>query len=51
MDIIERNKNLMKDFELMINTADEGLAQKLIADEASFITSILHSPLYSLLLS
>lgn len=31
MNLIERNINLMKKFETMINTADENLAKELIA--------------------
>ena len=38
MDKIKRNKELMKKFETMINTADKNLANELIADDASFYT-------------
>ena len=38
---IERNKELMKKFEKMINTANEALAAELIDDKASF-----YEPLY-----
>ena len=30
MNLIERNKELMKKFETMINTADENLAEELV---------------------
>lgn len=46
MDIIERNKSLMKKFETMINTADEKLAQELVADDAPFYTPASPKPLY-----
>lgn len=46
MEIIDRNKALMKKFEKMINNADEKLAQELIADEASFFTPASPSSLY-----
>ena len=42
---IEQNKNLMKKFELMINTADINLANELISSEAKFITPISSTPL------
>ena len=46
MDIIERNKNLMKKFETMINTADVALAEELIDINASFYTPASSEPLY-----
>mgnify|MGYP007070269580 CR=1 FL=1 len=36
--LIERNKLLMKKFETMINTADEVLAEELVASDAPFYT-------------
>ena len=44
--IIERNKELMKKFETMINTADEVLAEELVASDASFYTPASPEPLY-----
>ena len=46
MDAIARNKELMKKFETMINTADEKLAEKLVWDKASFYTPVSPEPLY-----
>ena len=46
MDLIERNKNLMKKFETMINTADEKLANDLIDSSASFFTPATQEILY-----
>ena len=46
MNLIERNKSLMKKFETMINTADEALAQELVADDAPFYTPASSEPLY-----
>lgn len=46
MDRIERNKNLMKKFETMINTADENLAEELVSDSAQFFTPASAEPLY-----
>ena len=46
MDAIARNKELMKKFETMINTADEKLAEKLVWDKASFYTPASPEPLY-----
>lgn len=46
MDIIERNKKLMKEFETMINTADEKLAEELVAPDAPFYTPASSEPLY-----
>ena len=42
MDLRERNKNLMKKFEIMINTADEDLAES----DAAFYTPASSEPLY-----
>ena len=46
MDKIVRNINSMKKFETMINTADEDLAEELIASDASFYTPASSEPLY-----
>ena len=46
MNLIERNKILMKKFETMINTADESLAEELVAPEAPFYTPASSEPLY-----
>lgn len=46
MEIIERNKCLMKKFERMINTADEILAEELVASDAPFYTPASPEPLY-----
>lgn len=46
MDIIVRNKELMKKFEIMINTADEHLAEELVASDAPFYTPASPEPLY-----
>ena len=46
MDIIERNKELMKKFETMINTADEKLAEELVDSNAPFYTPASSEPLY-----
>ena len=40
------NKDLMKNFETMINTADEKLAEELIDAKASFYTPASPEPLY-----
>ena len=45
MELIERNKNLMKKFETMINTADDRLADELIANDATFLTPASSEPL------
>lgn len=45
-DVIERNKQSMKRFETMINTADEQLAKELVADDAPFYTPASPEPLY-----
>ena len=46
MNLIERNKELMKNFEIMINTADETLAEDLVASDAPFYTPASPKPLY-----
>ena len=46
MNLIERNKELMKKFEIMINTADEKLAEELVASDAPFYTPASPKPLY-----
>ena len=46
MDLIYRNKELIKNFEIMINTADENLADELVAGDASFYTPASSEPLY-----
>jgi steroid delta-isomerase-like uncharacterized protein len=46
MSNIERNKNLMKKFETMINTADESIAEELISSKAPFYTPASKEPLY-----
>ena len=46
MNLIERNKNLMKKFETMINTADEKLAEELVDSNAPFYTPANPDPLY-----
>ena len=46
MNLIERNKELIKKFETMINTADEKLAEELIAQDAPFYTPASPEPLY-----
>ncbi len=46
MNLIERNKELMKKFETMINTADEKLAEVLVAPDAAFYTPASPEPLY-----
>jgi steroid delta-isomerase-like uncharacterized protein len=45
MDLIERNKELMKKFETMINTADEKLAEELVDEKAPFFTPASSEPL------
>ncbi|MBP3846121.1 ester cyclase [bacterium] len=44
--MIKRNKELMKKFETMINTADDELAQELVASDAPFFTPASSEPLY-----
>lgn len=46
MDLITRNKELMKKFETMINTADEKLADELVASDAAFYTPASPEALY-----
>ena len=46
MDFIKRNKELMKKFETMTNTADEKLAEELVAPDAPFYTPANTKPLY-----
>lgn len=46
MDLAKRNKELMKKFEQMINTADNELAAELVADDAPFYTPASLEPLY-----
>ena len=46
MDLISRNIESMKKFETMINTADEGLANELVAEDAAFYTPASPEPLY-----
>ena len=46
MDLVKRNKKLMKKFEQMINTADDELAAELVADDAPFYTPASPEPLY-----
>ena len=46
MNLIERNKNLIKKFETMINTADEKLAEELVDSNAPFYTPANPAPLY-----
>lgn len=46
MNLIERNKELMKKFETMINTADENLAEELVDSNAPFYTPVSPEPLY-----
>ena len=46
LDLAKRNKELMKKFERMINTADDGLAAELVADDAPFYTPASPEPLY-----
>ena len=45
MNLIERNKELIKKFETMINTADEKLADELVASDALFYTPASPEPL------
>jgi predicted ester cyclase len=46
MSNIERNKNLMRKFETMINTADDAIAEELVASDAPFFTPASPEPLY-----
>ena len=44
--LIRRNEEIMRKFETMINTADETLAEELVAADASFYTPASAEPLY-----
>lgn len=44
--LIQRNQEIMRKFETMINTADETLAEELVAADASFLTPASPEPLY-----
>ncbi|MBO7097101.1 MAG: ester cyclase [Alphaproteobacteria bacterium] len=46
MNLIKRNIELMYRFETMINTADEKLAEDLVASDAPFYTPASDTPLY-----
>ena len=46
MNRAESNTAIMKQFEIMINTADEALSRKLISEKASFFTPASPVPLY-----
>ena len=46
MNLTERNKELIKKFETMINTADTELAEELVASDAPFYTPASPEPLY-----
>jgi len=46
MNLIKRNEELIKKFETMINTADEMLAEELVASDAPFYTPASPEPLY-----
>ncbi len=46
MNAMERNKAQMRRFETMINTADEALAEELVANDAPFYTPASPEPLY-----
>ncbi len=46
MSAMERNKAQMHRFETMINTADEALAEELVANDAPFYTPASPEPLY-----
>ena len=46
MNIVERNKKLIKKFGKMINTADEKLAEELVDSNAPFYTPASSEPLY-----
>ena len=45
-NLIQRNQEIMRQFEIMINTADDALAEKLVAADASFLTPASPEPLY-----
>ena len=44
--LIRRNEEIMRKFETMINTADEALAEELVAADAPFYTPASPEPLY-----
>ena len=44
--LLQRNQDIMRKFEQMINTADEALAEELVAPDASFYTPASPDPLY-----
>ncbi len=46
MDTLNRNKELIKKFEQMINTADSNLAAELVDSKAPFFTPASPEPLY-----
>lgn len=46
MSNIDRNREIIKKFEKMINTADETLANELVSDLAAFYTPASPEPLY-----
>ena len=46
MNRADSNTAIMKQFEIMINTADEALSRKLISEKASFFTPASPVPLY-----
>ena len=46
MDLIERNKKLMKKFETMINTIDINIAKDLVSNDAPFYTPASAEPVY-----
>lgn len=46
MNLVERNIEVMKKFEMMINTADEILAEEIVASDALFYTPANSEPLY-----
>ena len=44
--LIQRNQEIMRKFETMMNTADETLAEELVAADAPFLTPASPEPLY-----
>jgi len=46
MNTIEKNKELMKRFEKMINTADENIAEEIVSSDAPFYTPASPDPLF-----
>lgn len=44
--LTRRNEDIMRKFETMINTADDALAEELVAADASFYTPASPEPLY-----